>query len=249
VGEVPGHLRAIVGIFPANDSPSGPNTGDESLACSFMCRFSGTFCSALRYWTAVQTSDGRCHGLNCGSDTFAEALPACPAGLLNTQIGNGTDTENDGCVDPYTKDQNNLCSVAKDRGNLSAPKLVQLETMCVLPGTTKLTAQLMQLLEKNKVKPEVGLNQCEQCGRESQVPCPTNDFGGCFVNEGFIKDPNSVRFQSFSRPAVHLSIAVPQLPQIYTGTEAHAGNWHDNVHNLCSPSGVDRALACLDRAL
>jgi hypothetical protein len=67
-----------------------------------------------------------------------------------------------------------------------------METMCVLPGTTKLTAQLMQLLERNKVDPGVSLGQCEQCGRENQVPCPTNDFGGCFVNEGFIKDPNSV---------------------------------------------------------
>jgi hypothetical protein len=144
--------------------------------------------------SSLQAEDNRCVGLDCGSDTYGDPLPACPSGLLNQKFGVPVDSENDGCVDPYSKDANGFCSVIKNENDQTPPKLIVLEKMCVLPGTTTLTQQLLTRLQNNKIQPGVALGECEECGRSNQIPCVTNDFGGCFVNEGFVKDPTTVNF-------------------------------------------------------
>lgn len=48
------------------------------------------------------------------------------------------------------------------------------------------------MLQANGQTPGVPVGQCEQCGGRNMVPCTGEDFGGCYVNDGFILDEVAV---------------------------------------------------------
>jgi hypothetical protein len=141
----------------------------------------------------MQDANGACKKLNCGANTLAEALPACTGDVINTFFAAGVDSANDGCVDPFDKDAKGLCSKLTPYTDATAPKLVTLEHMCVEPATIRLTQQGQATLAKYGVKAGVAIGQCERCGKKDQLPCTGLDFGGCYVNEGFVLDQSRVR--------------------------------------------------------
>ena len=141
----------------------------------------------------MQDDRGFCTQLHCGASTYSGALPACPKGDLNAKIGEGVDTTGDGCADPFKKDAAGECSGQAQADSANPPKLPQLETMCVEPSTRVLTEDLAARLVDAGQVPGVAVGECEQCGRADQLPCNGADFGGCFVNEGFVLNEEKAR--------------------------------------------------------
>lgn len=141
----------------------------------------------------MQDDKGFCKQLSCGTSTYSGALPACPADTLNKKVAAGVDSKGDGCADPYKKDGAGECSIKGQWDENNPPKLPELETMCVVPGTRTLTPELAGRLTQAGKTPGVAQGECEECGRGGMIPCNGADFGGCFVNEGFILNEKTVR--------------------------------------------------------
>ena len=71
---------------------------------------------------ALQTKKGVCLSVWCGADTYAEALPTCPKGILN-RLSPGVDIANDGCADPYNVGKDGKCSKFTAYNKSKPPKL------------------------------------------------------------------------------------------------------------------------------
>jgi hypothetical protein len=145
--------------------------------------------------------NGVCKTHHCGADTFNGELPPCEAGVLNE-----LDADGDGCAEPFALDGSKCGPGTMTPQNSPMPKLVSDEFHCSSEGEMIVTPVLIQKVQ-GALKTNTGaaltkwqtilqtLNQgkCVPCGREDQLPCQSMDFGGCFVSEGYLLDPSSVR--------------------------------------------------------
>ena len=80
--------------------------------------------------------------------------------------------------------------------------------MCAKPGQRELTQALADQLTSAGFRPSVQVGKCEQCGRNNMIPCNGDDFGGCYVNDGYILDEKLVRSHHLHSAFAEICICV-----------------------------------------